>query len=55
MLFILEILKKRGVEMMTEIENKKLMVLQIFALSGIFAAIFYIGHVIGGRMETARA
>ncbi|NMA94421.1 MAG: DUF998 domain-containing protein [Clostridiales bacterium] len=35
---------------MSEIENGKFLVLRILALSGILAAIFYIGHVIGGRM-----
>lgn len=35
---------------MKEIEGGKISALQILALSGIIAAIFYLGHVIGGRM-----
>lgn len=35
---------------MNRIKLNKLLLLQIFAFSGIIAAIFYISHVIGGRM-----
>ena len=35
---------------MNEINRGKLLVLRTLALSGILAAIFYLGHVIGGRM-----
>src|SRR5699024_4499327 len=35
---------------MNEIEGGKFLALRTLALSGVIAAIFYLGHVIGGRM-----
>ncbi len=35
---------------MNKIEGGKLLVLRTLALTGVIAAIFYISHVIGGRM-----